>query len=744
MWENAFEKINEQYITESAELAPVGETDNLRAVPSPKSTGNLKFALAAAAAVIVSFIGVGFFFRGTGIEPLSPASSATDISLDGGKPSATEISGSGTMTTTIVTNNNGEIITVVSRSDEAVTTSTTPPETEKRPLTLADVIALSEKDDNLMWSDFEPFEGKEVGSGLYIMCYEINDEYSVMIGGVPAEKPMYVRLVRNYGAQNEEYIDLRTDDVLKFLNKAPAPADSNYTVKNKVLYISDEVTEIPEYMFTGATDFTQVSIPASVTKIGDYAFARSAVESVVFEGNVEICNYAFVDCINLKNVAFLNSVGRIGAHAFSDCSLGDISLPDNFTSLGNNAFSGNRNIKISYCGEIYDYSSLYSFEIAVYEQQTRNIASEYRIEASVLYIPEGTTKIEAHAFEGMDNFGEVVIPEGVTEIGEYAFANTKALRINLPDSLTKIGDYAFYSAYTLKEIEIPAKVKEIGYSAFDRCGGLEKVTLNSGLEKIGDRAFLCCGMLTEIEIPDTVKEIGVSAFENSGLLSVTIPSSVEKVDGAAFAMCVMLEEVIFEGSMDTIPDSCFSNCTALRSVTLPKGLSTINWYAFAYCTSLDIVLPDTVKFIGDGAFEGCTQFDGTLKPADFAPETTDVFSLICPVDKPVINESYGSYNNHIGIDYGGEMGQNVFAAADGTVLGVQWKDGYGNCIIIDHGNGYQTLYAHLEERYIKEGEKVTAGQTIAGMGNTGLATGVHLHFELLKDGVNLNPQDYIA
>lgn len=756
MWENAFEKINEKYITEAAELAPASEFDNLYATPTEKSNGNLKFALAAAAAVVVSFIGVGFFFKGTGIEPLSPSAGSISTSNEEATPDVTEISDNGTMSTTTITlGENGEIITVVSKSDSATTTATLPPdeqqqilneehnetaEAETRPLTLADVINLSKKGDSLTWSDFEPFEGKDVGSGLYIMHYEINEEYSVTVGGVPYEAPWYINLVRNSGTENEEAIDIRTEDVLAFLSKASEPDAQYYTVKDKVLYISDEVAEIPAYMFSKATDFTQVSIPASVEKIGDYAFAGSAVKSVVFEGDAEIRDYAFVDCTGLESVSFLGDVKRIGVHAFSDCNIGGITLPDSFTNLGNNAFSGNKNIKVLYRGETYDSGNLYGLTSAVEIQAIRRADEKYNIKDSVLKISEGTTKIEPYAFEGIDSFTEVIIPEGVTEIGENAFAETKVKKITLPDSLTKIGDYAFYSS-SLEEITIPSGVKEIGYSAFDRCGNLQKLTLNSGLEKIGERAFMLCSVLSDVEIPDTVREIRNDAFANTGLCSVKIPASVQRLGAGVFSHCIMLEEAVFEGRMNTIPDSCFYNCTSLRSVVLPEELRSIGIYSFYYCTSLDIVLPDTVKTIADGAFEGCTQFDGTFKPM---PGATDDFVLVCPVSNPVIAEGYGSYENHKGIDYTGEAGQEVSAAADGTVSGVYWTKEYGNHVIIDHNNGFQTLYAHLDKINVDKGNKITAGRLIGTMGNTGLTTGVNLHFELLKDGVNLNPEDYIV
>ena len=86
-------------------------------------------------------------------------------------------------------------------------------------LTLDKVVELSEKGLELTWSDFEEYEGYECGSGLYIMCYGIDKDYEVRIGGFsPGDKvPMYVYLIRKNGTDKSEYIDIRKDDVKEFI-----------------------------------------------------------------------------------------------------------------------------------------------------------------------------------------------------------------------------------------------------------------------------------------------------------------------------------------------------------------------------------------------------------------------------------------------------------------------------------------------------------------------------------------------
>ena len=99
---------------------------------------------------------------------------------------------------------------------------------------------------------------------------------------------------------------------------------------------------------------------------------------------------------------------------------------------------------------------------------------------------------------------------------------------------------------------------------------------------------------------------------------------------------------------------------------------------------------------------------------------------------------------HYGTDFAANTGMDILAFADGTVLAVGEDDGYGKYVKLDHGSGYVTLYGHCSELLVKAGETVSRGQPIARVGQTGHATGPHLHFELLHDGVYLNPEFYLA
>lgn len=98
---------------------------------------------------------------------------------------------------------------------------------------------------------------------------------------------------------------------------------------------------------------------------------------------------------------------------------------------------------------------------------------------------------------------------------------------------------------------------------------------------------------------------------------------------------------------------------------------------------------------------------------------------------------------HSGIDISNSLNTEVYAYASGTVVSTEWEGALGNTVTIDHGNGLVTKYGHLNEFSISVGELVSSGQLIAFMGKTGYVTGVHLHFEVLQDGVYQNPLNYL-
>lgn len=129
-------------------------------------------------------------------------------------------------------------------------------------------------------------------------------------------------------------------------------------------------------------------------------------------------------------------------------------------------------------------------------------------------------------------------------------------------------------------------------------------------------------------------------------------------------------------------------------------------------------------------------------------------AFICPIQKGVfkITSPYGmrihpiskKEKKHIGIDLKAEENTDILASSDGKVIKVEYDQNYGNYLVIQHMNNVLTLYSKMNKIYVKKGNIVKSGTVIGTVGNTGISTGAHLHFEIIKDRKRVNPEDYIG
>jgi murein DD-endopeptidase MepM/ murein hydrolase activator NlpD len=124
--------------------------------------------------------------------------------------------------------------------------------------------------------------------------------------------------------------------------------------------------------------------------------------------------------------------------------------------------------------------------------------------------------------------------------------------------------------------------------------------------------------------------------------------------------------------------------------------------------------------------------------------TPSASGFIWPVNGPVVSGFGMRWGRmHEGIDIGASSGTPIWAAAAGTVIWSGWRGGYGNCVVVDHGNGLATLYGHSSALLVPVGQRVSQGETIALVGSTGNSTGPHLHFEVRVNGSAVDPLLYL-
>ncbi len=152
----------------------------------------------------------------------------------------------------------------------------------------------------------------------------------------------------------------------------------------------------------------------------------------------------------------------------------------------------------------------------------------------------------------------------------------------------------------------------------------------------------------------------------------------------------------------------------------------------------------TAIFTREEAAESLIWGEGKCAPTNLGPIGSGAY--VWPSsERRVSGYPYSPETNHYGIDIGGSMGNPIYAADNGVVVYSGWSTwGYGNVIAVDHGNGMQTIYAHLNTLDVGCGAFVTRGDVIGTMGSTGNSSGPHLHFEMRLNSARVNPHNYIG
>jgi hypothetical protein len=159
--------------------------------------------------------------------------------------------------------------------------------------------------------------------------------------------------------------------------------------------------------------------------------------------------------------------------------------------------------------------------------------------------------------------------------------------------------------------------------------------------------------------------------------------------------------------------------------------------------TLERDLVTILQILGPKMPEGPNPHNRMENPGGDVPSIYPTFGRISDGWGTRIHPITNNLEFHYGIDIANEIGTPIYATAAGVVARADYDRGYGKRIMLDHGNGYQTHYAHLYSSKVKEGDAVSKGQIIALMGNSGFSTGPHLHYEVMFNERKLNPTRYL-
>ncbi len=379
----------------------------------------------------------------------------------------------------------------------------------------------------------------------------------------------------------------------------------------KSISFENGTTQIVRWIFAYCDGLEEITIPDTVTKIGNAVFySCKNLRTVNISGNVtEIGSSVFRECLALQEIVIPDSVTSIGTNAFYGCvNLSKVTLSKNLKSLGYHAF--------------YDCNALTAVEIPKSLER-----AETTMEGSggvfvnctslkSVSFESGRTKIPRYLFAYCRGLEEIVIPDTVQTIESSAFRGCVNLtKIDLQDGLTQIGNSVFLDCSALKDVVIPESCTTIGNSAFENCINLASAVLPSKLDRISEGLFRNSGV-NKIDLPDTVSVIEVNAFrECAALTEIKMPANLQIIENYAFQGCTALAAVTFPENLQSIGRNAFSNCNALTAVTIPDSVRSLGDYLFAECELLrDVTLGTGITIIPSYAFNLCPSLTKIVIP----------------------------------------------------------------------------------------------------------------------------------
>ena len=425
------------------------------------------------------------------------------------------------------------------------------------------------------------------------------------------------------------------------------------------VYIPDGVTSIGFEAFGCCTSLASVSIPQSWT--GDDAsfwgcdllttagpVGSGAAVELRWEG--ETPGVVLGGFSSLVSVSIPDSVTSIGESAFAGCSaLASLTIPDSVTSIGEGAFAG-----CSALASLTIPSSVTSIhEEAFYHMSS--LASIAVVDGNAAYWSDGRSLISSDGkllIYANASGTSYAVPNAVTEIAHYAFQCGSVVSISIPGSVASIDAWAFYNCDSLASVELAEGVREICYHAFYDCDSLAIVAIPASVNAVYNQAFENCPSLTDVYYGgseaqrrgsfDSIIGFGNDCLEDatwhysessqSGTCgadgdnlywyitdagTLVIEGSGAMADfssgGAPWFYCDDIESVTVGWGVTSIGDYAFEAC-ALSSVTIPSSVTSIGKCAFAGSSLTSVSIPRSVTTIGVAAFQSCCNLESVYIP----------------------------------------------------------------------------------------------------------------------------------
>ncbi|RHQ60663.1 hypothetical protein DWY36_05015 [Firmicutes bacterium AF25-13AC] len=373
--------------------------------------------------------------------------------------------------------------------------------------------------------------------------------------------------------------------------------------------IPEGVTYIGREAFAGCSALVRVKIPTSVTQVGANLFEGTPYDSTltgelvyinsilyrcqsdavtvsIRQGTTVIAEEAFINRVNLAAIVVPDGVSYIGSNAFKNCSaLSQIEIPKSVRDIVANAFDGTKWYEDRKHEMIYINDLLYRVPAEIIVQSEQPTGSLRDKDAAELAKSGVATQIIPYT--------DVIVQGETTTICTLAFANTPVQKVQLPSTLTTIR-----------------------YGAFQNCTALKQITLPKSMTFIEGGAFQNCSALSSILVPQNVTYLGASAFSGcTSLTSATLPQAITRISSGLFENCSSLTTVQASSALTSIGSRAFAETSALSSFTFPQTLTAVGAESFTGSGIVTANLPQSVTYLGAGAFADCTKLVYAQVPA---------------------------------------------------------------------------------------------------------------------------------
>ncbi len=416
-------------------------------------------------------------------------------------------------------------------------------------------------------------------------------------------------------------------------------------IKTAILY--EGVKNVSKLLFCDCTSLTSVTLPSTITTINQSAFNTcSSLTSIVIPANVtSIGDYAFSSCTKLLEVYNLSNLEfEIGSSTYGNVTKNALVIHTSLSepSIFETDSDGFIFIDVDSKGYLFGYEGSEE-EITLPESYTKNNvtynsydifegAFKNNTTLKKVTIPGSVETLGKSAFEGCSEITDITILDGLKYIQDRAFYNcTSLVNLSLPNSLYRVyGEYPFTNCGNLKTTTYEYN-KYLGnennpylYLYGRTTADMNSLTIHSDCKLIGSRALTSLTYVTNVVIPEGVIGIGDYAFyECNTVTSISFPTTLEYINSYSFAHMSKLKKVLLANTkVVELGSSAFDNdlngesvTNVINEITLPSTLKKIGSNCFARAAITSIVIPEGVEYIGNNAFDECTNLTDVTLPS---------------------------------------------------------------------------------------------------------------------------------